>query len=133
MDKVLVVDDDQILLKKLKEGLQKYKGQFEVVTASDGKEALEVLKKERISVLITDMVMPKMDGLELLAHMRKNRPQVPCIVIAEPESFEIKKIAGRQEIFRYLEKPFEFNQLADVIMEGLDHLDEGLFWRGHHK
>ena len=133
MDKVLIVDVDQIFLKRLKEGLQKYKGQFEVVTASDGEEALEVLKKERISVLITDMVMPKMDGLELLAHMRKNRPQVPCIVIAEPKNSEIKEIAARQEIFRYLEKPFDFSQLADVIMEGLDHLDEGLFWRGPHK
>lgn len=133
MDKVLIVDDDQIFLQSLQQGLQKYTGQFEVLTASNGEEALAVLKRDRISVLITDLEMPEMDGLELLAHMRKNRPQVPCVVMAESGSSEIRNEADREYIFRYLQKPFDVNELFAVIIEGLDRLDEGLFWREYRK
>ena len=133
MDKVLIVDDDQIFLHSLDEGLQKYMGQFEVMTVSNGDEALNVLDTERISVLITDLDMPKMDGLELLSHMRKNRSQVPCVLMMEPESPGIENETDRKNIFRTLTKPFDANELFPVIMEGLERLDEGLFWREYRR
>ena len=133
MDKVLIVDDDQKFLHRLNEELQKYMGQFEVVTVSNGEEALEALKRERISVLITDLDMPKMGGRELLAHMKKNRPQVPCAVMTDPKSPEIKNEADLEYIFRYIAKPFEANELVAIILEGLERLDEGLFWREYRK
>ncbi|MFH2218378.1 MAG: response regulator [Pseudomonadota bacterium] len=132
MDKVLIVDDDPEFLSHLTEGLQKYAGQFEVVTASDGEEAVEVLKSVRISVLVTDLAMPKMDGQALLAYMEKNRPQIPCIVMTEPGSREVKDEPGR-DVLQYIEKPFDFKQLFPVIIEGLDRLDEGVFWKSHRK
>jgi len=129
LDKVLIVDSDPESLKLLKKGLEKYKGQFEVLTAPDGKEAIEISKKKRISVLVTDIVMPKLDGLQLLAHMAKNHPQIPCIVIAGPGDPEIKKTADGADIFRYIEKPFDFNEFVGAIMEGLERLDEGVFYQ----
>lgn len=131
MDKVLIVDDDPIFLDRLREELQKYVGQLEVVTATNGTEALEILGKERISVLVTDLDMPQMNGLELLAYMRKHRPQVPCVVMTEPKSPDIKNKAERNSIFGFIAKPVDANELFALIMEGLERLDEGLFWREH--
>ena len=131
MDKVLIVDDDLESLNILKEGLQKYEGQFEVVTALDRKGAIEVLKRKPISVLVMDFVMPKVGGLELLSYMTKNHPQIPCIAMTDPNDTEIKKKAGRGNILRYIDKPPDFNELAGAIIEGLDFLDEGIFWQEH--
>ncbi len=129
MDKVLIVNSDPEFLNSLKEGLEKYKGQFEVLTALDCKEAIEVLRRERISVLVTDLVKPKVDGQELLSHMTKNYPQIPCIAITEPGSHEIKKRACREDILCYIEKQFAVEELAWAVIDGLDRLDEGVFWQ----
>ena len=99
MDKVLIVDDDELFLDIVKQGLQNYKSQFQVLTASDGDEAIEVLKREYISVLVTDLVMPKLDGLELLAHMTRSHPATPCIVMTGYGSPAIKKRAERGEMY----------------------------------
>lgn len=131
MDKVLIVDNDLEFLNSLKVGLEKY-SQFEILTAANGLEALDILKKTRISVLVTDLEMPEMDGRELLDYMKKNRPQIPCVVMTAKESPESNNNADR-DILQYIEKPFDFNQLFTVIMEGLDRLDEGIFWKTHRK
>ena len=130
MNNVLIVDDEIIYLEFLKNGLQKYEDRFEVLTASNGEEAIEVLKREHISVLVTDLVMPKMDGLYLLAYMSNNHPQVPCIVMTGYGSSEIRKRADHEVIISYFEKPFDFNDLAWAILEGLDRLDKGDFVEG---
>ena len=130
MNNVLIVDDEIVYLEFLKIGLQKYEDRFEVLTALDGEEAIEVLKREHISVLVTDLVMPKVDGLELLAYMSNNHPQVPCIVMTGYGSSEIKKRADHEDILSYFEKPFDFNELAWAILEGLDRLDKGDFVAG---
>jgi DNA-binding NtrC family response regulator len=132
MDKVLIVDGDLEFSNTLKVGLQKYEGQFEAVTASDREEALEVLKKARISVMIIDLVMSETDGQGLLTHMKKNRPQVPCIAMIARGRPEIKN-ATDPGIFHFIEKPFEFSELANVIIDGLDRIDEGVFWKEYRK
>lgn len=131
MDKVLIVDDNLEYLNILKEGLKRYESQFEVVTDLEGKGVLEVLKRVPISVLVMDLAMPKVGGLELLPYMTKNHPQIPCIVMIEPKSSETKKKGGRGNILLYLEKPADLNELAGAIIEGLDLLDEGVFWQEH--
>ena len=132
MDKVLIVCDNLEFLGILKEGLQKYEGQFEVLTASGGDEAIELLNRERVSILVTDFVMPIVNGPELLTHMTCKYPTTPCIVLTEHESTEINKKADREDAFRYFKKPFDCNDLARAIIEGLDCLDEGKFLRKDH-
>lgn len=132
MDKVLIVDGDPEFSTTLKTGLQKYEGQFEVVTALNREEALGVLKKSRISVMVIDLVMNKIDGQELLAHMRKNRPQVPCIAMIASNRPEVNN-GTHLDIFHIIEKPFDFSKLANLIIEGLDRIDEGIFWKEYRK
>ncbi|MBW2616535.1 MAG: response regulator [Deltaproteobacteria bacterium] len=130
MDKVLIVDDEIMTLKVLKKGLKKYEAQFEVLTATNGEEAIEVLKRKPISLLVTDLAMPKVGGLELLAYMNENHPQVPCIVMTGHRSPEIKRRAEEEDILDYLEKPVDYNNLASLIIEGLDRVDKGAFQAG---
>jgi twitching motility two-component system response regulator PilG len=130
MEKVLIVDDDSKLLNILKKGLQKYVDQFEVLTASDGEEAIEVLKRERISVLVTDLVMPKVSGLELLTYMNQNHPHIPCIVITAHGNPEFRERAAREDVLGYIEKPFDSNELAWEILDRLDRFDENSYPKG---
>ncbi len=126
MDKVLIVEDDPDFLNYLNEGLQKYKSQFEVLSTPDGKKAIEMLTRETVSVLVADLVMPKIDEPELLAYMTKKHPKVACIAIAEPASPEIKQRTPQlKDVFRHLEKPLDVNELAWAIIEGLERRDEG--------
>ena len=130
MDKVLIVDDDTGALKFFKKALKKYEDKFEVLTATNGEEAIKVLERELISVLVTDLVMPKVDGLELLAYMNENHPQVPCIVMTGYQSPEIKRRAEQEGILGYLEKPIDFNEMVLTIMEELDRADKGTISAG---
>ncbi len=130
MNKVLIVDDEPEYLEIYQSGLQKYEGRFEVLTALGGEEAIEVLKKENISVLVTDLIMPEVGGLELLAHMTRNYPTTPCIVMTGYDSPELREIVSRKDILHYITKPIDFDELARAIIEGLDRLDKGAFESG---
>ena len=130
MKKVLIVDDELEYLEILKKGLQKYEGRFELLTALGGEEAIKALKREYISVLVTDLIMPEVGGLELLAHMTRNYPTTPCIVMTGYDSPELREIVRRKDILHYIAKPIDFNELAWAILEGLDRLDNGDFKAG---
>jgi len=124
MDKVLIVDDNLEFLGILKEGLQHYSGQFEALFASDVNEAVIKLKREDISILVTDLKMPKVDGLALLAYMSNDYPKIPCIVMTGYGNPAVRKKIDEKDIFSYIEKPFDFNELAEAIIEALDIRDE---------
>ena len=130
MSKVLIVDPNSDFLNSLNEGLKQYQSQFEVLAVSDGQAAVEVLKREPVSLLVTDLGTPKIDGLALLAHMTRNYSKVPCVVMTRYETPQIKKRTSPEDNPRYLEKPFHFQELANAIIEGLDFYDEGKGLRG---
>jgi CheY-like chemotaxis protein len=76
MDKVLIVDDDRVFLQLLQVALKGYGNRFDIITALNGREAIEVLKAENIKLLVTDIQMPEVDGLELLAYINDHHPAV---------------------------------------------------------
>ena len=119
MDKVLIVDDDYKVLRILWSRLQKYKDKFEVVLAYDGEEAMEVLHQNSISVVITDIVMPKIGGLELLAHIKESYPETPCFVITAYGTSEIKDKLSKSTV-RIFNKPFLIDDLANAIIQVLE-------------
>lgn len=131
MDKVLIVDDDLRFLEILRDGLRKYEGQFKVLTAEDGEQAVEVLERERISVLVTDLDMPRKCGLELLAYMTRHHSTTPCIAMTGRFSItgyfrrNTGERAAGEGALLCIEKPLNFNKLAGAIIAALDRLDEG--------
>ena len=125
MNRVLIVDDSQELLNPIVLGLRKYKSDFEILTAANGEEAVNILRKESVSTLVTDLYMPKMDGLELLAYMSQNHPRIPCIVMTAFGSAEIQDILDQRGVFHYLEKPIDLQALANAILDALAQFEQG--------
>lgn len=121
---ILIVDDDLGLQKLLDLSLQKYKDDFVALFASDGKEAVSILENHSIDLLVTDIKMPKMDGLALLSHMSVNYPVVPCIVLT---SYVLPGLEQRlsRSIFHFLKKPVKPEKLASLIKAGLEEAGKG--------
>jgi CheY-like chemotaxis protein len=118
--KVLIVDDEKPFLLSLADGLGAYAKDFEVVTASNGKEAVKVLNSSGVDLVVTDLRMPKMDGFELLAHMSGTYPGIPVIVMTAYGTPAIEERLQAMGTFHYLEKPLEFDVLADKIVDALE-------------
>jgi CheY-like chemotaxis protein len=125
MDTILIVDDNKDVLDILTQGLEIYRSQFEVVTASDGAEAVKILNKQTISLVVSDLMMPKIGGLQLIAYMTKNFQAIPCIVMAESGTLKIDNTLIFEGALHCIEKPFKIKEIAALIMNGLDLLDEG--------
>ncbi len=118
MDKVLIVEDNPVLLKILQTGLRKYSDRFEAITARDGEEAINVLAQETIAMLVTDLQMPKVDGLTLLAYMNDHHPEIPCVVMSAHGTPQIKERIS-QDVLSFIEKPFEIEELVEAILPAL--------------
>ena len=107
MKKILIVDDERPFLESLQDGIATYSDQLNVICANNGQEALAVLKKEKIDLLVTDLHMPVMDGFELLAHVSKQDPYLPVIVMTAFGTPEIEEKIANMMAFHYLEKPLD--------------------------
>ncbi len=122
---VLIVDDDQEMLVALQDGFQKYGDTFAVITAENGEEALEQIKKNTISLIVTDLKMPRMDGFSLLQHVMENYPDIPVVVITGYSTPEMEKMAREGGAVSYIAKPFMLDSLARKIMGTLRKESEG--------
>ena len=131
MDKVLIVDSDKKNLARIEKGFKELH-HFELLTAQSGKSAISILKKTKITVLITDIKLSDADGVQLLAYMTRNYPSTPCVVMLEPGKPRpwFTDRTGHEDVLYYLEKPFEFGALASIIFVGLNLKDEGLTLKG---
>jgi CheY-like chemotaxis protein len=118
--KVLIIDNDPMLLTILAESFQKYYRRFNLYTAKDGLEAVKILKKHSFDVVVTDLYMPHINGLILLTYMSKNHPDTPCIVITGHGTPFLKKHL-KKEIAYYITKPFSMQELAQAIINALDN------------
>ena len=123
--KILIVDDDQEMLLALQSGFGKYQDSFSVQIAKDGVEAVERLKQEAISLVVTDLKMPRMDGFALLQHIMQHYPDIPVIVITGYSTPKMEKMARRGGAVGYIAKPFMLDNLARQIMATLRKESEG--------
>ena len=104
MPKVLVVDDDVKLLKMLKRTL--VFENLDVLTATNGREALEVVQQEAPDLLIVDWMMPEMDGLELIQHLRDANNRMPILMLTARDAVENRVFGLESGADDYLVKPF---------------------------
>jgi CheY-like chemotaxis protein/glycine cleavage system H lipoate-binding protein len=111
--KILVVDDEQVVLDSVRKHLRR-EG-YEIRTVLSGAEAIEILDSGWPEVVITDLMMPGMDGLELLERVRGSRPAVPVIMITGYATMRTALQALRQGAFDYIAKPFTRAELQGVV------------------
>jgi DNA-binding response OmpR family regulator len=123
--KVLIVDDDLEMLKSLKEGLTRYDDTFSVLTAEDGLMAVDELKENTVSIVVTDLKMPRMDGFSLLSYILEHFPEIPVIIITGYSTPEMERSAWEGGAVGYIAKPFMINDLAKRIITTLRREADG--------
>lgn len=111
---VLLVDDEPTLRKMMKLMLQS-RG-FQVFDVSVGMTALELVQKQSIDVLVTDVVMDGMDGLSLADSLTESRPDLPVLFISG-HPFDLEAASRRYSRSAFLAKPFQKNELLNAITE----------------
>jgi CheY-like chemotaxis protein len=122
---VLIVDDDQEMLLSVKEGLERYDETFSVIIAGDGEVAADKLRTDPVSLVVTDLKMPRMNGFTLLAHIMERYPDIPVIIITAYSTPEMEKQARLGGAVGYIEKPFMIEDLARKIVSALRQESEG--------
>lgn len=122
---VLIVDDDPEMLKALKEGMAAYGETFTVVTAGNGEAAIDGLRYHPISLVVSDLKMPGIDGLALLQHVMEHYPDIPVIIMTAYSTTEMEELARKGGAVGYIAKPFKPQQLAKQIAATLRRESEG--------
>ena len=120
MNKILIAEDDLKLQKFLQARLKKYQNEFEVIFADNGEDAINVLKKKYISLLITDIAMPKVDGMKLLSYINNKFPHIPCIVMSAHMPTGLEEKLSDDNLLRLFQKPFQLDELTQAIRQALE-------------
>jgi DNA-binding NtrC family response regulator len=122
MAKILIVDDEESVRKIL--GIQLRRLGHETVEAPDGPEAIEALGESSFQAIITDLKMPKMDGLELLQRIRKHYPQIPVVMITAHGTIDTAVEAMKRGAFDYVTKPFNHDEFLKIIDRAIRSSEE---------
>jgi DNA-binding NtrC family response regulator len=117
---ILFVDDEYAYQKAFIRAMRKEK-QLQIVAASRGIEALQLLKTTPVDVVLTDIKMPEMDGLTLLKKIREQYPDIFVIAITGYGSVEDAVRAMKLGAYDYLQKPFEFNLINILLAKIIEH------------
>ncbi len=117
MKKILIVDDE-LNMRLVLSAMLKKEG-FDVSSASNGREALQVLQSNRFAVVITDLKMPDIDGMKLLSCISEQHPEVPVIMITAHGTIATAVEALKKGAFDYITKPFDLDDLKNIISKAV--------------
>ncbi|MGE5840668.1 MAG: response regulator [Deltaproteobacteria bacterium] len=115
--KVLVVDDESIVLESCKRVLEDC---FEVIAARSAEEALEVIHRGQIGVILLDIKMPGKDGMTLLREVKQKWPNIPVIVMSGYATNETVEQVSRTEAATFIEKPFTPDELVEALAKVIE-------------
>ena len=118
--KILVIDDESILRDSLEVAL-KTSG-YEVLTARTGEEGLEQFRKENPDLILLDHWLPGINGDEVLRRIKEEEPEIPILIMTAQGSIEMAVNLMKMGAFDFLVKPFELDQVEDLIKKGLERV-----------
>lgn len=120
MSKILIVEDEAMIRRVLVKILLEENEALQIDEAVDGLEALEKIKKEDYDLVLCDIKMPKLDGIELLEAVKKIKPETPMIMISGHGDLETAVQSMRLGAFDYISKPPDLNRLLTAVRNALD-------------
>lgn len=123
MYQLLIVEDEKPLRKKLTENIDWEKHSYRVLEAVNGRQALSIIKTEDIDILVTDIKMPEMSGIELARKVREIKERIKVIIISGHAEFEYAQQSIRLGVDEYLLKPFRSRRLLEVVNKTREKLD----------
>jgi DNA-binding NtrC family response regulator len=110
---ILILDDEPIVSKRLQPSLEK-KG-YEVETFTESMKALQRIREREFDIVITDLKMEGVDGMQILAEVKKRSPRTEVIVITGFATMQTAKESFQQGVLDFLAKPFKLGEIAEVI------------------
>jgi len=116
---ILYVDDELINLRLFKSALRR---DFNIYLAESGQEGLEILSKEKIDLIITDQMMPKMNGTDFLREVKNKFPdvQIPKMILSGySQSADVKKAIEEYDLKKFISKPWNVEELKSQINEAI--------------
>lgn len=116
---VLIVDDEETLTWSLAKSLSSDRETYDVTTANSGEEALSLFRNKVFDVVVLDIRLPGINGLDVLMKIKEQRPSTKVIIMTAYGSSEIKAKAKARGSLFYIEKPFEIDQMRDLILKSL--------------
>src|SRR5579872_4695615 len=114
---VLIVDDEPNLRKIL--SAQLTRDGYEVMTAEDGEQGLAALKEHHIDLVITDLKMPKVDGMTLLRKALEDDPELPVVLITAHGTIDTAVEALKSGAFDFVTKPFDKDEVRQIVAKAL--------------
>lgn len=127
MYKVLVADDEPHILNGMTQIINWEEYGMEIITACNGIMVLEILESNRIDIIITDIKMPKLDGLQLIEQIKKSHPDMRFIVLSGYDDFEYLKKSIKLGIENYLLKPVNREELISTLKNITSKFESSLF------
>jgi len=120
MSKILIIEDEAAIRRVLVKILSEENDSYEVTEAEDGLVGIDLIKKEDYDLVLCDIKMPKMDGVEVLEAAKKIKPEVPIVMISGHGDLETAVNTMRMGAFDYISKPPDLNRLLNTVRIALD-------------
>ncbi len=118
MERILVVDDDRGMQDVL--DIMLSRAGYQVATADDGAAALEIIRKKKFDLVITDLKMPRVDGIDLLKGVKETAPETAVILLTAFASGETALAAMREGAYDYVEKNFNVDDMLAIVRDAID-------------
>ena len=118
----ILIVDDELLIRDLLYDFFSGQG-WQIATADSGEKALGILRDKSIDLVLTDLKMPQMDGMDLTRHVRSDYPDIPVVVMTGFPSVESAVAALRNKVADYVTKPFNVNELLKIVKSHIGEED----------
>lgn len=118
--RIMVIDDERIVVTRLKASLGKYG--YTVKAFTNSEQALKALSQQHFDVIVTDLKMPGVDGMEIFHYAHTRFPETKIIIISGFATVETAKEAFKKGVYDFVVKPFRINQLRDIIKRAVEEL-----------
>lgn len=120
MSKILIIEDEAAIRRVLVKILSEESKDYKVSEAEDGLSGIEIIKKEDFDLILCDIKMPKMDGVEVLEAVKKIKPEIPIVMISGHGDLDTAVNTMRLGAFDYISKPPDLNRLLNTVRNALD-------------
>lgn len=120
MPKILIVEDESAIRRVLSKILMEENPSYQIFEAEDGQKGHQMVRDQEFDLIFSDIKMPAMDGMELLAAIRELRPEIPVVMISGHGDLELAVNAMRLGAFDYISKPPDLNRLLHTVRQALD-------------
>jgi len=120
MSKILIIEDEAAIRRVLVKILSEENTNYKVSEAEDGLQGIALIKKEDFDLILCDIKMPKMDGIEVLMASKKIKPEIPIVMISGHGDLDTAVHAMRLDAFDYISKPPDLNRLLNTVRIALD-------------